>query len=378
MIKYIFQRIFFAIIALFVISIFVFVLISAFANNPAQTLAEALVQSGGARGQSYEEILNRFQIQMGIGRLLDPNDPYSFVKFSIIERYIIYMTKVFQGDFGFVINPANNPDPQQYTDLFKYFFIPLKFTIFITAPSMLMSLVSGFTIGIIAGYKRGKIFDNVSRLFVMFFVAVPSFILAPLVIVIGLKIGISPTVKDVNDFAFNEVFVSYLPPIFVVTITSLAGYSISSRNMVITVLTSNYVLIAKTKGLNSINIFFKYVLRNISIPLVGIFFGSFLALLSGSVVIEQYWNVKGTSQVIVNSFSTGEINVIMFSTLFFTVIGLTTEILIDLAYVILDPKITYATKSKKNYSLFIKAFIERQKIIHYLKKSKQLVNKESN
>jgi oligopeptide ABC transporter permease protein len=69
---------------------------------------------------------------------------------------------------------------------------------------------------------------------------------------------------------------------------SLAVYTTYARNQVITVLTSNYVLIAKTKGLSQKQIFFKYVLRNISIPLIAIILPSFVFLLSGSIIIERY------------------------------------------------------------------------------------------
>lgn len=140
----------------------------------------------------------------------------------------------------------------------------------------------------------------------------------------------------------------------------MAVYVSYTRNQVITVLTSNYVLIAKTKGLKPTQIFFKYVLRNISIPLFSLLFGSFLGLLSGSIIIEKYWDVPGTSQVIARSFPTGEINIIMFSTIFFTGLALASSIFVDVMFAVLDPKITYAAKNKKNYWLFFKAFLERK------------------
>ncbi|HGS8484309.1 TPA: ABC transporter permease subunit, partial [Neisseria gonorrhoeae] len=101
-----------------------------------------------------------------------------------------------------------------------------------------------------------------SNVFVLIFVAIPSFILAPIVITISVALGISSVVPRPGEQSFGVMFVSYLPPIFVMSITSLAGYVTYTRNQVITVLTSNFVLIAKTKGLSSSQIFFKYVLRN--------------------------------------------------------------------------------------------------------------------
>lgn len=375
MLKYIFQRILLAILALAIISIFVYFLIATFAPDPLNLMAQQRLasSSGHNSNQTYEEILKNLQLQNGIrygvevnGKVV-PGD-----KIPVIIRYFNYMGDVFKGNFGMPYDPQNNPDPSSYHTMPQLFFTPLKYTITITLPAMIVSLIGGITIGVFAGYKRGKLFDSISNIFVLIFVAVPSFIIAPLFIAIGVKIGILPVVPRWGDEPFGAILIAYIPPILVMTLGSLAAYVISTRNMVITVLTSNYVLIAKTKGLSSSQIFFKYVMRNISIPLFGLVFGSFLGLLSGSIIIEKYWNIPGTSQVIVKGFSTGEINIIMFSTLFFTLLGLSSTLLTDLAYVVLDPKITYASQSKKNYWLFFKSYLERQKM------AKELFIKQNN
>ncbi|WP_029512534.1 ABC transporter permease [Mycoplasmopsis iners] len=364
MFKYILQRIAMAILALFIISFFVYVLVAIFAPDPSQDLAQELFEKAKRSGKTFEEIVAEIQARNGIRYSSYAADGTLVIgeKIPVIIRYLTYMGHFFKGEFGMPIKPENNPNPSEYLSMVDLFFKPLKYTLIITVPSMAMSLIGGITIGVFAGYKRGKLFDSVSNIIVLIFVAVPSFIIAPLVIAIGVKFGISPVVKELDENSFSVVFISYLPPILVITTGSLAAYVISTRNMVITVLTSNYVLIAKTKGLSASKIFFRYVLRNISIPLFGLIFGSFLGLLSGSVIIEQYWNVKGTSQVILRGFSTGELSIIMFSTIFFTAIGLAAAILTDLAYVVLDPKITYTSKSKKNYTLFFKAYLERRKM----------------
>ncbi len=353
-----------AILALFIISFFVYVLVAIFAPDPSQDLAQELFEKAKRSGKTFEEIVAEIQARNGIRYSSYAADGTLVIgeKIPVIIRYLTYMGHFFKGEFGMPIKPENNPNPSEYLSMVDLFFKPLKYTLIITVPSMAMSLIGGITIGVFAGYKRGKLFDSVSNIIVLIFVAVPSFIIAPLVIAIGVKFGISPVVKELDENSFSVVFISYLPPILVITTGSLAAYVISTRNMVITVLTSNYVLIAKTKGLSASKIFFRYVLRNISIPLFGLIFGSFLGLLSGSVIIEQYWNVKGTSQVILRGFSTGELSIIMFSTIFFTAIGLAAAILTDLAYVVLDPKITYTSKSKKNYTLFFKAYLERRKM----------------
>ncbi|AZZ65559.1 ABC transporter permease [Metamycoplasma phocicerebrale] len=370
MFKYIRQRIAFAILTLFIISFFVFVMVVAFGPNPVEALAIKKFQSGHA-SKPYDIILQELEIENGIrysnGQLI-----------PIIVRYFKYIGNIFtKWDFGFVINSTNNPNPSSYTNIWKLFFTPLKYTLLITVPTFLISAILGIIIGVFAGYKRGKWFDTASNLFVLVFIAVPSFIIAPIAIAISIKLGISAVVPKAGEQSFGVLFTSYLPPIIVMSLSSLAVYVTYTRNQVITVLTSNYVLIAKTKGLNSTQIFFKYVLRNISIPLFSLIFGSFIGLLSGSIIIEKYWQVPGTSSIIVNAFPTGELYIVLFSTIFFTFISLIAEIIIDISFVFLDPKIKYVSKSRKNYFLFFKAYLERKKLAKDLFKM-QALDKSSN
>ncbi|ENY54097.1 ABC transporter permease [Metamycoplasma alkalescens] len=365
MFRYIRQRILFAILTLFIITFVVFVLVSAFGPSPIKSIVEKELQDPKNK-LTFDELMVMYEKQFGL-RDAEGNP------ISIIARYFRYLGGAFRGDFGFVINKANNPSPSEYTNIQQLFFIPLRYSIRITLPAFIISSIVGTTIGVFAGYKRGKLFDSAANIFVLLFIAIPSFVLAPILITISLKIGIPATIpRDALEPTFGELFVSYLPPILIITLASMAVYVSYTRNQVITVLTSNYVLIAKTKGLNARQIFFKYVLRNISIPLFNLLLGSFLGLLSGSIIIEKYWDVPGTSQIIARSFPTGEINIIMFSTIFFTGLSLLADILADVMYAVLDPKITFATKSKKNYWLFFKAYLERRKL------AKDLFNKQKN
>ncbi|WP_369085717.1 ABC transporter permease [Metamycoplasma spumans] len=374
MFKYIRQRIAFAILTLFIISFFVFMLVATFGPNPLDPVAQDLLKNA-KKGETYRELLAKLEVEHGL-RYGTEKEPGELV--PLIVRYFNYIGNIFtRGDFGFLFNTKNNPNSAEYKNIWQLFFNPLKYTLIITVPTFVLSSILGITIGVIAGYKRGKFFDSASNLFVLVFIAVPSFIIAPLVITIFAKLGVLSIVpRPGSNQPIGVQILAYIPPIMVMTLGQLASYVTYTRNQVITVLTSNYVLIAKTKGLSSTQIFFKYVFRNISIPLFSLIFGSFIGLLSGSIIIERYWQVPGTSQIIVNAFPSGEINVVMFSTLFFTFVSLLSGIIVDISYTLLDPKITYAARSKKNYWLFFKAYLERRRLAKDLFRSNesQLVN----
>ncbi|UWV84812.1 ABC transporter permease [Mycoplasmopsis felis] len=226
------------------------------------------------------------------------------------------------------------------------FFKFLRFSVIITAPAFIISAILGIFLGILSGYKRGIWIDASINVFALFFIALPSFVIAPILITILLSANVTPNfiLPDDSKYTTNQIITSWIPPISIIVLGSLSGYITFTRNQVISVLTSNYVLIAKSKGLGTVEIFFKYVLRNISIPLAALLIPSYIGLLSGGIVIESYWRVPGTSQIIAQSFPNGEINIIMFNTFFFTLLGVFTTILVDVSYTFLDPRIKYSTK----------------------------------
>ncbi|RMA78607.1 oligopeptide transport system permease protein [Metamycoplasma subdolum] len=368
MTRYILQRLGFAALTLLIISMLSYVLTASFGPNAYEILAdEQWAKPGIKPAGSYEDFVKILEIKHGLRygeisldetKVIVDNGPI-----PAIVRYFRYIGNFLKGDYGFVINPKNNPDPVNYDTMPKLFFVPLKYSLMVTFPAFVLSSITGVTLGIFAGYKRGKLFDSAINVFVMIFIALPSFIIAPIAISISTKLGILPVVPEMDGSQpFGVVFAALLPPILVITISSLASYTIYARNQVITVLTSNYILIAKTKGLSHIQIFFKYVFRNISIPIFAIVFPSFIGLLSGGIIIERFWNIKGTSQVIAFSFPNGEINIVMFSIQFFTFVSLLVELFVDVMYVVLDPRIKYGKTNKRNYIWFIKAFFIRRKL----------------
>nr|WP_274541142.1 ABC transporter permease [[Mycoplasma] anseris] len=353
-----------------------FCLIAAFAPDPINKMAQESWSKIHDKSiyDGFEHYLKIKQVEYGF-RYGTEKEPGELI--PIIVRYFDYIGNFFKGNFGHIINEQFNPNPVVYKTIPKLFFYPLKYSIMVTAPSFIISSICGISLGVFAGYNRGKVMDSAINLFVVFFIALPSFIIAPIVITIFVKFGLPPKVFTTDEQSIKEVFKSLIPPILVITLGSLAGFTTYSRNQVVTVLTSNYVLIAKTKGLSSIQIFFKYVFRNISIPIFTMIVYSFLGLLTGSIIVEKFWNIQGTSIVIVYAFPNGEIYIEMFSILFFTALSLFLEIFVDICYAILDPKISYGDTSKKNYLLFFKAWLIRRKLEKDLfKKQQETLHKE--
>lgn len=318
MIRYILKRITLALISLFLLLTIVYFLTASFSDVPYP-------------GDSTDSAsVNAWREANGL------NDP-------IIVRYGKYLKDFFTGNFGTIYAKNNG-----YTYIPDLFFKPLIWTLLITIPSFIISAIFGSFLGIVAGYNRGTWIDTTINTFVVIFIGLPSFVIAPIILLIANASG--GTI--ISEFQFPDVqgwgmtIKSLILPIITVTLGSLAGYTILVRNQMVSILTSNHILIAKSKGLTQWEIFWKHIIRNISIPVISYLVPSFIFLLSGNIIIEQFFNVPGTSNVIMQAFPNGEINVVMFSIFFFSALSMVGQIILDISYIFIDPKIKYFETTK--------------------------------
>ncbi len=319
MFRYIIKRFLLAFITLIILVTIVYLLVASFSKNPFASdpeNAEELAQKAGL------------------------NDP-------VLIRFGRYISDIFHGSFGKIYVPKGG----ESTSIPTFFFSPLKWTLLITVPALLFSSVIGISLGVLAGYKRGTWIEAVVNIFVITFIGLPSFVIAPIMILIAVNSNglILFDFKLPEDVGWLLSLKSLMLPILTVTLASLAAYTILVRNQLVSILTSNQVLIAKGKGLSSLDIFFKHILRNISIPIISFLLPSFVVLLAGNVVIEQFFNVPGSSSVIIQAFPKGEINIIMFSIIFYSSLSLVIQIILDISYLFIDPRIIFTEKGKINY-----------------------------
>ncbi len=330
MFRYVLKRTLLALVTMIILVTVVYLLVASFSKNPF---------SGGDPENAAE-----------LAEKAGLNDP-------ILVRFGRYIGDVFSGTFGKIYVPQGG----ESTSIPAFFFIPLKWTLLITVPALIFSSLIGGSLGILAGYKRGTWIEAVVNVFVVTFIGLPSFVIAPIMILIAVNSNglILFDFKLPEDVGLLLSLKSLMLPILTVTLASLAAYTILMRNQITTILTSNQVLIAKGKGLSSVDIFFKHILRNISIPIISFMLPSFVVLLAGNVVIEQFFNVPGSSSVIIHAFPNGEINIIMFSIIFYASISLMIQILLDFLYIVIDPRIMFVERGKINY---INNIINRVKV----------------
>ncbi len=338
MIKYLVKRVSLAIISLFLLLTIVYLLTASFADTPY---------------------------------LGDPNDYQNWMESNgfnkpVVVRYGIYLSNFFRGDFGAIYSTNNG-----FNNIPDFFFKPLLWTLWITIPSFFISVILGTILGIVAGYNRGKWIDVLINLFVVIFIGLPSFVIAPII----LLIANSSNGLIISQFVYPDIqgwsltIKSLILPIITITLGSLAGYTILVRNQIVTILTSNHILIAKAKGLTQLEIFWKHIIRNILIPLISYIVPSFIALLLGNIIIEQFFGVPGASTAIMQAFPNGEINIVMFSIFFIASLSMIGQIVLDISYIFIDPKIKYFENSKTSIIKNILNYIKRNK--NYYQKTRR-------
>ena len=149
-----------------------------------------------------------------------------------------YIGKIFKGDFGIYYNNTTKTIPET-------FFGPMKYTMLIVGPAFLIGTTFGVVFGFVSGYKRGKWQDITVNIVATLFVAVPSFVLATFLLLFGNKIGLPVSFTDAQKV--GKTALAVIMPIAIISITSFSTLTYYITNEVVTVLSSDFIVIARAK-----------------------------------------------------------------------------------------------------------------------------------
>jgi oligopeptide transport system permease protein len=231
-------------------------------------------------------------------------------------------------------------------DCFEVFLEKLPNTILVNAYSSLLSVPVGLMFGIYAALKKNKWQDHLISTGVMVLVSVPSYVYAFLIqYVLCFKLKLFPVVMKAGyDYFSWDMFRSMFPAVLALSLGSIAGYARFTRAELTEVLTSEYLLLARTKGLTRAQTTVRHALRNAMVPIFPSIISEVIAVLSGSLIIESIFVVPGVGDLYVDSITALDYNFFMLLSAFYTAIGLTAGIVVDLSYGIIDPRIRMGSK----------------------------------
>lgn len=300
--KYIIKRILLAVLTVFIICAITFFLMHAVPGGPfnkEKALSQATIDALNAR--------------------------YNLDK-PVWQQFFIYMGNIFKGDLG--VSLKNGRDIS--TIIGESFPISAKLGV----SAMAVALILGTVFGSMAALMRNKLPDRLIVFFSTLFTAVPSFILATLLLLVFcIKLQWVP-VWDANSQNF-------LLPVLALSAYPMAYITRLSKTSMLDALSQDYIRTARAKGVSKFKMIFKHALRNSLIPVITYAGPQIAYIITGSMVIESIFTIGGLGSKFVTAITNRDYTMIMATTIFLASLMVVANLICDLLYKLVDPRINY-------------------------------------
>ena len=251
------------------------------------------------------------------------------------QRYLMYMGDLFRGDMGNSIQ-LNRPVSELITE-------KIGNTLILTLAASLVSLIIAIPLGVLAASRRRSIFDYGATALALIGVSVPNFYLALLLIMLfGLKLGWLP-IRGLPsyDVTFLKMIRHLILPS--VALGSILAGSLTrlTRSTMLETMNLDFTRTARAKGLSRRKVLYRHALRNALLPVVTAFGMQFGALLGGAVIIETIFSLPGLGLLAINAVKARDLPLIQGTVLVFAVSFVLVMLIVDIIYVLIDPRIRY-------------------------------------
>ena len=299
--KYIVKRILLAIVSIIIVSAIAFFAMNIIPGGPfnKEKASSAAVQ------QVLEERYN-----------LDKPVP---------EQYVLYMKNLLHGDWGVSLKTGRDI----WTDIWSKFQVSAK----LGGMAAIVAIIAGIILGSIAGLSRNRLPDRLIVFFTTLGTAIPSFVLATLLLLVFcLKLNLVPV--------WSADSPNYILPVIALSVYPMAYITRLTKTSMLDALNQDYIRTAKAKGVAAHKVIFVHALRNALIPVIT-YVGPMVAyILTGSMVVENIFTIGGLGSSFVTSITNRDYTTIMATTIFLAILMVIANLLTDIAYKLVDPRIT--------------------------------------
>lgn len=316
MASYIVKRILSLIPVLFVVSIVIFMIVHLTPGDPASVMLGE---------EASAEQIGELREQLGLN-------------LPIYEQYVHWVGGVLKGDLG-----SSYFMKQPVTQAIMEHLLP---TISLAILAQIVALLIAIPIGIVAATRRGTFTDQSIMGMSLLGMSIPSFLLGLLLILLfGVQLGWLPVAgyKPLSTGAWSHLKYLIMPAISLGAIQA-ALIARMTRTSMLDVLNTNYIKTALAKGVKKRNIVYRHALRNAFLPVLTVIGQSFGTLIAGAVVTETIFNIPGIGQLIINSVARRDYAVIQGVVLFVTVSYVFINLIIDVLYSVIDPRVRLERK----------------------------------
>ena len=252
----------------------------------------------------------------------------------VLEQYFNYMKNFLRFDFGYSIKTY----PGWYVvDLIR---AKLPVTVMMNSISLVFIIPVGLVLGIVAALNKDTWIDRLISFVVILFVSVPAFIFASMMqYFFAFRLGAFPVLFSSDVGMTPAKLHSMVLPVLAMSFGGIAGITRILRAELIETLNSEFILMARSKGLTMKQTVVRHAIRNSFIPMAGMIIGMFFGILGGSMVIENIFSIPGMGTLSVSSINSGDHYPTMANIFFYTLISLISVLVVDLSYGVIDPRI---------------------------------------
>ncbi|HSW58993.1 MAG TPA: ABC transporter permease [Dehalococcoidales bacterium] len=314
MLTYIVRRLLLSVVVLFLVTILSFAIIQIIPGDPAAMMLGTEASPEQIADLRHELYLDR----------------------PVVVQYWYWVSHAVQGDLGKSLKYQES--------ITKVIAERMPVTLNLTIMSLLLSVVLGIAAGIICAVRRGSTVDSIVTVLANLGIAVPTFWLGILgIYFFGLKMGWLPIQGYVSPF--EDFWLSVrkcIMPVICMAIPSIAVLARQTRSSMLDVIRQDYIRTAWSKGLKERSIILNHALKNALIPIVTLLGLQLRLVVGGSVVVETVFNIAGMGRLIVSSTFSRDFVAIQAVTLIIAIVVLFANLLVDISYGWLDPRIRYS------------------------------------
>lgn len=302
MAKYVIKRVILALITIFLVCFITFFAMNAIPGGP--------FNGEKAKSEAVMQVLNE---RYGLDQ-------------PVIVQFGNYMKNIMHGDFGVSLKTGRDISQTIRTR----FAVSAKLGLM----AIVVALVFGIILGAIAALKRNKWQDHVIIFFVTLFTAMPSFVMASfLLLIFCIQLQWVPVWSTENP--------NYILPVIALSLSPMANITRLTKTSMLDALGQDYVRTAKAKGVSPLKVIFVHTLRNALIPVITYVGPLTAAILTGSLVVENIFTIGGLGSTFVDSITNRDYTLIMGVTIFLATIMIFVNLISDLVYKLIDPRIKF-------------------------------------
>ena len=211
--------------------------------------------------------------------------------------------------------------------------------------SVVVSVPLGIGLGILAGLKKNTWVDHLISTLVMVFISIPSFVVISfLMYLLCYENQWLPSAWPTPSDSTKVKALAFIIPVVSLSFGSVCGYTRFVRAELCEVMSSEYLLLARTKGLTKNQAITRHALKNAFVPILPSILAEFIGIFGGSMILEKLYTIPGIGDLYVSAIEHKDYNVLMVDMAIFTTVGLLAGIVLDLSYGFIDPRIRMGEK----------------------------------